>query len=155
MTRGTRLWSISELATELAKNHRTMTRALADVPSDGVLKGGHKGWTLLTALDALRRYSEASDQLTDRARGRLHESAQLCDQIEGLATEIDAGLRRLRNAPPSQRLKMLKSFGKKVGALDRSLGRSIVAQGLDATAVLGPFRDQLVGRLVAEITQLL
>src|SRR3954452_411084 len=46
------LYSVSALSTELAKDRRTISRALAAVPPDGQV-GAHPGWHMLTALAAL------------------------------------------------------------------------------------------------------
>jgi hypothetical protein len=48
-----KLWSLSALAVELGCNIRTVSAALANTPPDGTIEGGHKGWFLLTALEAL------------------------------------------------------------------------------------------------------
>jgi hypothetical protein len=152
-----KLWSIGGLALELQRSERTIGRALKTVPPDGELPGRHKAWFLHNAVEALARHEARSDQSSNRRLSCSPGGASdaLLTQLEQLAHDIDTGMRRLREVAPDQRLKVLDGFGRKVGALDRLLERSIVAQRLDASAVLGPFRDQLVGRLVAEITQLL
>jgi hypothetical protein len=45
------LWSISGLAVELAKDRRTIARALNSVPPDGHISG-EKAWYLTTVLEA-------------------------------------------------------------------------------------------------------
>lgn len=47
------LYSISALAVELARDRRTIARALANVRPDGKLAGGHQAWFLASALRAL------------------------------------------------------------------------------------------------------
>jgi DNA-binding transcriptional MocR family regulator len=156
MARGARLWSISSLATELQRNPRTMVRALSETPADGTIKGGHKAWYLTTALATLAAYERSSDQLAVRplSGGDGKSDASLA-QLERLAHDIDAGMRRLRAAAPGQRRQVLEEFGGRIGAFDRALERSIAKQGSDATAALGAFRDRHVGHLVREIAGLL
>src|SRR5690349_15305615 len=48
-----RVFSINGLATETGRDRRTIAAALARVPPDGEVKGGHPGWFLSTALSAL------------------------------------------------------------------------------------------------------
>jgi hypothetical protein len=60
MTR--QLWTINGLATELDKDRRTVGRALRNVPADGTTRGGHKGWFMQTALDALGAKDRACDE---------------------------------------------------------------------------------------------
>jgi hypothetical protein len=149
-----RLWSANSLSVELKVNPRTLAKALANVAADGKI-AGREAWLLTTAVQALREYEKDSSQFADRRLNCTSEasSASLA-QLERVAHDIDVGMRRLRDAAPDQRLKVLQDFGTKVGAFDRALERSIAKQGLDATAALGAFRDRHVGRLVAEIAQL-
>jgi hypothetical protein len=49
------LFSISALAVELGKDRRTVASVLDSVPSDGTIAGGHRGWFLTSALDAIDR----------------------------------------------------------------------------------------------------
>lgn len=49
------LYSISALAVELGKDRRTVASALESVPADGTIAGGHRGWFLTSALDAIDR----------------------------------------------------------------------------------------------------
>jgi len=102
MSIGERLWSISGLSRELDRNPRTITKALANVPPDGVLRGGHKGWFMSSAFEAIRRYTETSDQLTDPTairsnRSRSHTEA-LIYQIEASAASVEDLMQRLRRA---------------------------------------------------------
>jgi hypothetical protein len=151
-----KLWSIGGLALELQRSERTIGRALKTVPPDGELPGRHKAWFLRNAVDALARHEAQSDQLSGRRlSGRAGGAPDaLLVQLEQLAHDIDAGMGQLRAAAPDERLKVLDGFGRKVGALDRLLERSIAGQGPDAIAILSGFRDRAVGRLVAEIVQL-
>jgi hypothetical protein len=151
-----KLWSIGGLALELQRSERTIGRALKTVPPDGELPGRHKAWFLRNAVDALARHEAQSDQLSGRRlSGRAGVASDaLLVQLEQLAHDIDAGMGQLRAAAPEERLKVLEGFGRKVGALDRLLERSIAGQGTDAIAILSGFRDRAVGRLVAEIVQL-
>ena len=76
------LYTVSGLATELAKDRRTISRALASVPPDGKV-GAHPGWFMLTALAALgwvgrkldgeRLDPEHERARKDRAIADLHE----------------------------------------------------------------------------------
>ena len=151
-----KLWSIGGLALELQRSERTIGRALKTVPPDGELPGRHKAWFLRNAVDALARHEAQSDQSRNRSLTSCTggPSGALLTQLEQLAHDIDIGMRRLREAAPDQRLKVLDRFGRKVGTLDRLLERSIAGQGSDAIAILSGFRDRAVGRLVAEIVQL-
>jgi hypothetical protein len=153
-----RLWSISALAVETRKNPRTIARALRATPAEGTVSGGHDGWFLSTALAALASYERSSDQLAVRPLSSGNgggASAALPAQLEQLAGDIDAGMRRFRAAGPDERLKVLEGFGTKVGTFDRLLEQSIVVQGPDAAVILSAFRDRHVGRLVREIAGLL
>jgi hypothetical protein len=151
-----KLWSIGGLALELKRSERTIGRALKTVPPDGELPGRHKAWFLRNAVDALARHEAQSDQLSNRRlSGRAGAASDaLLVQLEQLAHDIDAGMGQLRAAAPDERLKVLEGFGRKVGALDRLLDRSIAGQGSDAIAILSGFRDRAVGHLVTEIGQL-
>src|SRR3954469_227809 len=76
------LYSVSGLATELAKDRRTISRALAAVPPDGKV-GAHPAWHMLTALAALGWTGRKSDgerldaehewARKDKALADLHE----------------------------------------------------------------------------------
>ncbi len=55
MTMTPQLWSLNALSTETGRDRRTLAKALATVPEDGLLQG-HKAWRLTTALAALRAY---------------------------------------------------------------------------------------------------
>ncbi|MBZ9760664.1 hypothetical protein LB553_07200 [Mesorhizobium sp. CA8] len=48
------IYSISALAVELGRDRRTVAGALDRVVPDGMVKGGHRGWYLQTALKALK-----------------------------------------------------------------------------------------------------
>jgi DNA-binding transcriptional regulator YhcF (GntR family) len=152
-----RLWSISQLATELAKNPRTITKALANVPADGVLKGGHKGWFMSSAFEAMRRYTETSDQLTDRTalrstESRIHTEA-LIDQIETSAARVEVLMQRLRSAPTLEdRRKILETDGKVVGMLDRAFQQQLAAD--DVAEIHRPFTDRVIQQLLGEISDL-
>jgi hypothetical protein len=149
-----RLWSANSLSVELKVNPRTLAKALANVAADGKI-AGRDAWLLTTAVQALREYEKGSSQLADRRLNYTNGTSDaLLGQLEQLAREIDAGMRQLRDAGPDERIKVLEGFGTKVGALDRLLERSIARQGSDAIAILSGFRDRTVGRLVAEIVQL-
>src|SRR3954469_442968 len=70
------LYSVSALSTELAKDRRTISRALAAVPPDGQV-GAHPGWHMLTALAALgwtgrKLDGERLDPDHERAQGSGH-----------------------------------------------------------------------------------
>ena len=149
-----KLWSLSALSVELGRNIRTLGKCLRNTPPDGKL-GKHDAWHMATVLAAWGKYEQASVQLNSRgnSRGSVAPDASLA-QLEQLAHDIDAGMRRLRAAAPGQRLEVLADFGAKIGSLDRALERSVANQGLDATAALGAFRDRHVGRVVTEIRQL-
>lgn len=75
------VWSIGALARELGRDRRTVSTALRDVPADGELPGGHKGWTLRTALAALNDRHESQ---TERLRRAQAEKVELeVAQIRG------------------------------------------------------------------------
>ena len=152
-----KLWSLSGLSTELGRNVRTVSRALAKVPADGQLNG-HPAWRIATAIAALARHESNSDQLSGRARRYNHGGADgedLLQRIERTSNVVDEGMRRLRAAAPDLRLKILEGFGHQIGTLDRLLEATIGRQGQDAIATLSPFRDAVVGGLVREVGELL
>src|SRR3954452_25001460 len=77
------LFSVNGLSTELGKDRRTISRALATVPPDGKV-GAHPGWFLITALAALgwvgrkapdgeRLDAEQERARKDKAIADLHE----------------------------------------------------------------------------------
>jgi len=154
MVREARLWSISQLAIELAKNPRTITRALANVPADGILKGGYKGWFMSSAIEAMRRYTETSDQLTDRAALRLDRGGgyteALINQIEASAARVEDLMGRLRGAPTvKRRREILETDGQVVGQLDRAFQAQLARD--DAATIHRPFVDRVMGQLLSEI----
>jgi hypothetical protein len=110
-----RLWSLSSLATELRPTPRTVAKALSGVAPDGKI-GKRSGWFMATAASALQEYEARSSGII---RGVDNED-ELLSQIAWLAAEVEAGMQRLRREPDrSRRLELLKTFGAKVGALDR------------------------------------
>jgi hypothetical protein len=64
------LWSLSGLATELKVTLRTISQALATVPSDGKTELGHDGWRMLTALEALGATLAVRNHRLSKANGR-------------------------------------------------------------------------------------
>jgi len=165
-----KLWSIGALALELGRSERMIGKALEAVPADGVVRG-HPAWLMKTALPALVRYEDASDQLAGGRPGRPRLPKLTgggtgngsavpvrdpdLDRIEALNSEISAGMAALRAAAPADRLKVVQGFGKRIGELDRLLERTATKQGADFAMLTEPFRDDVVGRFVREVRELL
>jgi hypothetical protein len=150
-----KLWSLSALATEMQINVRTAARMLAGVEPDGRL-ATRPAWHLATAIKALGEYQAQSDRLNDR---RLNGSAGAppdpsLAKLESLARDVTEGLRRLRAAPPDERVEVLQGFGASVGRLDSLLGQTIAAQGPGADTTLAPFHHELMAATVREIIEL-
>jgi DNA-binding transcriptional MocR family regulator len=163
MARGARLWSISALSTELQRNARTIVRALQGTPADGTIKGGHRGWHLGTALQALAAYERQCDQLSQR--GSMHGNGeagfvsspgalmQVVDQIEGTASTLEGAMQRTRAEPDiTKRREMISEWGPVVDQLDSLLRQSFELQGEETW--LTPFGDKVLGTLIAEICEL-
>src|SRR5829696_4260102 len=73
------LYSVSGLSVELAKDRRTISRALASVPPDGKV-GAHPGWYLLTALQALGWIGRTSDgERLDAKQERARKDKAIAD----------------------------------------------------------------------------
>src|SRR5215212_1292675 len=96
------LYSVSGLSVELAKDRRTISRALASVPPDGKV-GAHPGWYLLTALQALgwigrKSDGERLDAKQERARKNNRDPPQDGTRDaragQGCGAEGRIGLRR-------------------------------------------------------------
>lgn len=64
-----KLWSINAIASELDRDRRTVTTALADVPPDGKI-AGNRAWYLDSAVRALSRHG-SNDRSEDPAESRL------------------------------------------------------------------------------------
>src|SRR3954453_6698856 len=98
------LYSVSGLATELAKDRRTISRALSAVPPDGKV-GAHPAWHMLTALAALgwtgrKLDGERLDPDHERARkdkaiADLHEMKLAILRKEYFSAEIIRACSRL------------------------------------------------------------
>lgn len=145
-----RLWSLSSLATELRRNPRTIAKALSRVVPDGKI-GKRSGWFMASAASALQEYEAKSNGIV-----RMGNEDALLSQIARLAAEVEAGMQRLRTEPDrSRRLELLRTFGAKVGALDRAMKMANAREGSDGIVILEPFRDRLIGGLVQEIASLI
>ena len=88
------LFSISALAVELGKDRRTVAAALDSVPSDGTIAGGHRGWFLTSALDAIERGGKPTGEgplahFTDRLDGwqELYQGVDI-DMPLGKAVDV-------------------------------------------------------------------
>jgi hypothetical protein len=147
-----RLWSVNQLSIELAKNARTITKALAGVAPDGQLKGGHPGYTLVTAFEALRRYTKTSDQLLERAAMRSNGSGEL-SKLEPAAQRVERLLQDLRcEGDVGRRRALVERDGTCVGQLDRLLVAS--AQELDGREIYQPYVDRVMATAMGEILSL-
>jgi hypothetical protein len=136
---------------------------LQGTPADGTIKGGHRGWYLATALQALAAYERQSDQLLQRSYQRGNSEArfvssrgtltQVVDQIEVTASTLQAAMQRTRAEPDiTKRREMISEWGPVVGQLDRLLRQSFELQGGETW--LTPFGDKVVGALIAEVCEL-
>jgi hypothetical protein len=149
-----KLWSLSGLSTELARNPRTIGRALRDTPPDGRL-GRHPAWHMATAVAALARYEAHSDQLVERGYryNAGNGSEALISAIETAADHVDQLLRCLGSAlTVEDRRKILKKDGKVVGALDRAFERQLSAD--ESADLHRPFTDRVMQELLGEISEL-
>ena len=110
-----------------------------------------------SAFEAIRRYTETSDQLTDPTairsnRSRSHTEA-LIYQIEASAASVEDLMQRLRRAPTLEdRRKILETDGKVVGMLDRAFEQQLAAD--DAAEIHRPFADRVMQNLLGEIGEL-
>jgi hypothetical protein len=148
-----KLWSLNALSTELRANIRTMARALSEVPSDGAVSK-HRAWYLSTAIEALRRHREGKGIGVGQVVGTA-QVEHICTELELLAGEIQTGLRRLAAEKSiKRRREIAKDVGPLIGRFDVALARSAVGMSEPQRFVTQPFRDQLVGRAIAELLAL-
>jgi hypothetical protein len=147
-----RLWGLSALATELARNVRTVSKALTGVKADGQVHG-HDAWYLRTALRAMKTYEKSSDQLAIRRWNGGGD--ELLGQLGAAANQVEEMLVRLRREPDLRRRReILKKEGGRVGELDRLFEADFVRQGPEAVTVFGPFRDRVIGGVIGELLEL-
>lgn len=118
------LWSVNALSRELGKNERTLSKALAGVAPDGKLVGGHDGWFLATAWQALEHYSANSEQLRERSgtsRDAVPSEAAL-RAVERANGDVVHLLDELRAEPDvEKRRERFRSGGHCLGALYHGL----------------------------------
>src|SRR5438034_5654792 len=127
------LFTNEGLAVELARDRRTVAKALRSTPPDGELNG-RPAWRLTTALDAMRKRERAN-------RGDGDDVDSLCDELERVAASLDAGLDRVREEPNvGKRRVMLRDIGPTVGTLDRLMERAATGVRPHEARLLGLVR---------------
>jgi hypothetical protein len=142
-----KLWSLSGLEVETGMDRRTLAKRLANTAPDGELNG-NPAWFLRSALRVLREH-----ECRETTGGRNND---ILDQLERVVKQINRGMTRLRAEKRIDlRHQVVQEFGPLVGRLDRLLEQSAADQGDDAVVTLAPFRDRIVGGVVAEIQELL
>jgi hypothetical protein len=140
------LWSMNGLAVELGVNVRTIGRALAGTPADGRL-GKHEAWRMATAVAALERHRGVRVGAAVKGNGDCDIDA-ICDQIESLSEESEAGFRRLEAEPDlRKRREMAYEVGPLIGRLDALLPRTTVLEK--------EFVKLLLSRLIRDLLDVL
>jgi hypothetical protein len=147
-----KLWSQHALAKELGHNERTIARVLENVPADGAIPGGHRGWHLKTALAALSDYSAGSSQL--RTSADVHPSGTPV-AIDRAASAVQDLLDQLRaETSVEARRVLLRAEGRCVGELHRLLEADLEGRGPEYPKIYGPYFKEMFAHVTAETLQL-
>jgi hypothetical protein len=135
------LFTIEGLSTELARDRRTLARALRTVPADGKVKG-RPAWRISTVLSVLRSPPSQDD-------GTLVALEQAADTLE-------VGFERLRREPViAVRRKLAHEVGPYVGAFFDALDRTSIGETDSARVCNDIVRNYLERSALGEFLGLL
>lgn len=148
-------YSLNALATETARNFRTLSKALSDVRPDGKAADGKPRWYLATAVAALAEHERRTGRVPSRQVPERYDpmlEAQI-REIEESGRDVDAFLAKLRAAATVElRREIVQTKGRVVGKHERALTSSI-GDGSDAF-LCRLFVDEQMRMLLGEIATL-
>ena len=150
MSKQQSLWSVNKLCAELQRNFRTVSKALVDVPADGMLNG-RPGWLMSSAIAAMRRYEGRSNRFDGRSAADEgtpvaidHAAAAVQDLLDRMRSETDVEKRR----------ELLRAEGRCVGQLHRLLDADLNARGPEYPKIYGPYFAEMFAHVTAEAMEL-
>jgi DNA-binding transcriptional MocR family regulator len=151
MSKHQKLWSINKLCAELQRNFRTVSRALADVPADGVLNG-RPGWLMSSAIAAMRRYEGRSNRFDGRPPADDDGTPAAIDRAASAVQDL---LDRLRaETSVEARRALLRAEGRRVGELHRLLESDLEERGPEYPKIYGPYFSEMFAHVTAEAMEL-
>jgi hypothetical protein len=140
-----RLLTRHALCVELGAHERTLARRLRNVPPDGEVNG-RPAWFISTAIKAVGSTKD----------GNGGASEAVLDEIQDLASALDAGLRRVQSEKDLEaRRRMLREdVGRLVGQLDKAM--ALATEGVSARdrALLDVVRNHVIGTCAGEVLAL-
>jgi hypothetical protein len=144
-----KLFSISALSTELARDRRTVAKALSHTRPDGKTAGGDDAWFLVTALSAL-------DRSEDRRSHRHGGDNRDIDEVEFTSQKVHELLERLRSEPSIERRRQMieDGQGSVVGEFARAVERAQSQSNETMRTISAPYADRMVGGAIGELFRL-
>jgi hypothetical protein len=143
-----KLFSISALSTELARDRRTIGKALARVPPDGKTANGDAAWHLTTALAALDR--------NEGRRGRNDGDDADIREVEFVERKLHDFFARLRAEPDIGKRRAMVDAGQGavLGEFVKAVEQARAGHSEAVRQVEQPFVDQMIGGMVGELLTL-
>lgn len=145
------LYSTYALATELGRDPRMLSKALASTPPDGT---GHKkapAWKMTTALQAVAAYDANRVEVPVNINGngaRANGDAALdriCDEVEKAAAELEAVFDELASIKNlEQRRARAKQIGGAIGKYHDALEASASVLTPEMAELTAPYRRDLM-----------
>lgn len=144
-----KLFSISALSTELARDRRTIAKALSHTRPDGKTAGGDDAWFLVTALTALDRKEDRRGRHGGGDDGDIRE-------LEFVERKLRAFFEKLRAEPDIEKRRAMIEAGEAavLGEFERALEHARAHNSEATRQVEQPFINQMLGGMISELLSL-